>query len=141
MLRLTGVGLRGLRLLAPESVRKLGYPDPMQGAEDNVHWFEQAAAEGARYAVVTGTRTVAGSTLVAATVSYSPADGGEVVAVARGRPGSSFVAKLFMGGDFEEFRAQVRSHYEDVKVVRPEATRGASMEVYLVGLRLKPASP
>lgn len=63
------------------------------------------------------------------------------VAVGRGRPGSSFVAKLFMGGDFEEFRAQVRSHYEDVKVVRPEATRGASMEVYLVGLRLKTAAP
>jgi 23S rRNA (uridine2552-2'-O)-methyltransferase len=63
------------------------------------------------------------------------------VAVGRGRPGSSFVAKLFMGGDFEEFRAQVRSHYEDVKVVRPEATRGASMEVYLVGLRLKAAAP
>jgi 23S rRNA (uridine2552-2'-O)-methyltransferase len=63
------------------------------------------------------------------------------VAVARGKPGSSFVAKLFMGGDFEEFRAQVRSHYEDVKVVRPEATRGASMEVYLVGLRLKATPP
>jgi 23S rRNA (uridine2552-2'-O)-methyltransferase len=63
------------------------------------------------------------------------------VAVGRGRPGSSFVAKLFMGGDFEEFRAQVRSHYEDVKVVRPEATRGASMEVYLVGLSLKTAAP
>jgi 23S rRNA (uridine2552-2'-O)-methyltransferase len=63
------------------------------------------------------------------------------VAVGRGRPGSSFVAKLFMGGDFEEFRAQVRSHYEDVKVVRPEATRGASMEVYLVGLRLKTVAP
>jgi 23S rRNA (uridine2552-2'-O)-methyltransferase len=63
------------------------------------------------------------------------------VAVARSRPGSSFVAKLFMGGDFEEFRGQVRAHYEDVKVVRPEATRGASMEVYLVGLRLKAAAP
>ncbi len=63
------------------------------------------------------------------------------VAVGRGKPGSSFVAKLFMGGDFEEFRAQVRSHYEDVKVVRPEATRGASMEVYLVGLRLKATPP
>jgi len=63
------------------------------------------------------------------------------VAVGRGRPGSSFVAKLFMGGDFEEFRGQVRAHYEDVKVVRPEATRGASMEVYLVGLRLKAAAP
>ncbi|SEN03026.1 23S rRNA Um-2552 2'-O-methyltransferase [Stigmatella aurantiaca] len=63
------------------------------------------------------------------------------VAVTRGRPGSSFVAKLFMGGDFEEFREQVRTHYGEVKVVRPEATRGASMEVYLVGLRLKAPAP
>ncbi len=63
------------------------------------------------------------------------------VAVGRGRPGACFVAKLFMGGDFEDFRAQVRSHYEEVKVVRPEATRGASMEVYLVGLRQKAPGP
>lgn len=61
------------------------------------------------------------------------------VAVARGRPGSSFIAKLFMGGDFEAFRGEVRAAFEEVKVVRPEATRGASMEIYLVGLRRKGA--
>ncbi len=59
------------------------------------------------------------------------------VATTRGLPGSHFIAKLFMGGDFEEFRNQLRAAYSDVKVVRPEATRGASMEVYLVGLRKK----
>ena len=57
------------------------------------------------------------------------------LAIGRGRPGASFLAKLFMGGDFEGFREQVRKAFEDVKVVRPEATRGASMEIYLVGLR------
>ena len=56
----------------------------------------------------------------------------------RGRPGGHFITKLFMGGDFEEFRNAIRAVYEEVKVVRPEATRGASMEVYLVGLRRKP---
>ena len=59
------------------------------------------------------------------------------LAVTRGRPGSAFVAKLFMGGDFEEFRDEVRASFEEVKLVRPEATRGASMEVYVVGLRRK----
>ena len=59
------------------------------------------------------------------------------VSLARGKPGSSFVAKLFMGGDFEEFRAQIRAAFSDVKVVRPEATRGGSVEVYLVGLGKK----
>jgi 23S rRNA (uridine2552-2'-O)-methyltransferase len=56
------------------------------------------------------------------------------VSVTRGRPGSAFVAKLFMGGEFEEFRHEVRAHFEEVKLVRPEATRGASMEVYVIGL-------
>lgn len=55
----------------------------------------------------------------------------------RGRVGSSFLVKLFMGGDFETFRALLREAYEDVKVVRPEATRSASVEVYLLGLGLK----
>jgi 23S rRNA (uridine2552-2'-O)-methyltransferase len=58
-----------------------------------------------------------------------------------GRPGGAFIAKLFMGGDFEEFRDALRARYADVKVVRPEATRGTSMEVYLVGLKLQPAPP
>ena len=58
-----------------------------------------------------------------------------------GKPGSSFVAKLFMGGDFETFRARLREAYREVKVVRPEATRSSSIEVYLVGLGLRPPSP
>jgi 23S rRNA (uridine2552-2'-O)-methyltransferase len=62
------------------------------------------------------------------------------VARRRGRPGGHFIAKLFMGGDFEQFRGEVRALFEEVKVVRPEATRGASMEIYLVGLRRRPRS-
>ncbi|MCI0570502.1 MAG: RlmE family RNA methyltransferase [Myxococcaceae bacterium] len=62
-------------------------------------------------------------------------------ALRSGKPGSTFIAKLFMGGGFEEFRDELRAHYQDVKVVRPEATRGASMEVYLVALKLKGPRP
>jgi 23S rRNA (uridine2552-2'-O)-methyltransferase len=56
------------------------------------------------------------------------------IATARGRAGSHFVAKLFQGGEFEQFRDRVRQLYREVKVVRPEATRGGSSEVYVVGL-------
>jgi 23S rRNA (uridine2552-2'-O)-methyltransferase len=56
------------------------------------------------------------------------------VSVTRGRSGGHFVAKLFMGRDFEAFRSDVRKVFREVKVVRPEATRGGSMEIYLVGL-------
>ena len=56
---------------------------------------------------------------------------------ALGKPGSSFVSKLFMGGEFESFRARLREQYREVKVVRPEATRSASVEIYLVGMGLQ----
>jgi 23S rRNA (uridine2552-2'-O)-methyltransferase len=63
------------------------------------------------------------------------------VSILRGRTGGHFVAKLFMGRDFESFRNEIRKSYRDVKVVRPEATRGASMEIYLVGLDRKELTP
>jgi 23S rRNA (uridine2552-2'-O)-methyltransferase len=54
-----------------------------------------------------------------------------------GASGSAFLAKLFMGGDFETFRSLLRARYREVKVVRPEATRARSIEVYLLGLGKK----
>lgn len=59
------------------------------------------------------------------------------VSARRGKMGSSFAAKLFMGREFEEFRNEVRGMFSEVKIVRPEATRGASVEVYVVGLKKK----
>jgi 23S rRNA (uridine2552-2'-O)-methyltransferase len=58
-----------------------------------------------------------------------------------GRVGASFLVKLFMGGDFEAYRAELRGAYQEVKVVRPAATRSASVEVYLLGLGLKAPGP
>lgn len=61
------------------------------------------------------------------------------VEIARGvgRRGARFACKLFMGGDFKTFEATVRAAFDEVKVVRPEATRQRSFEVYLVGLGLR----
>jgi 23S rRNA (uridine2552-2'-O)-methyltransferase len=56
------------------------------------------------------------------------------VSLARGKAGGHFISKLFMGSDFESFRNEVRAAFNEVKIVRPEATRGASMEIYVVGL-------
>lgn len=57
-----------------------------------------------------------------------------LVAAALGKPGSSFVGKIFMGRQFEEARALLRRHYGKVRTLRPEAVRGVSYEVFLVGL-------
>ncbi len=59
-------------------------------------------------------------------------------AVRLGKPGSSFVGKLFMGPDFQAAERATREHYCKVRVLRPQGTRANSSEVYLVGIGLTP---
>ncbi|MCA9619214.1 MAG: RlmE family RNA methyltransferase [Myxococcales bacterium] len=54
-----------------------------------------------------------------------------------GKPGSSFVGKIFMSGHFPDAREAVRLAYEDVKVLKPEAVRDVSYEIFLVGMGLR----
>jgi len=59
------------------------------------------------------------------------------VALALGKPGSHFVAKIFMSGDFQIARKLAGERYEKSQVIRPEGTRQQSTEVFIVGLGLK----
>lgn len=54
-------------------------------------------------------------------------------------PGGSFVAKIFQGGEFPEAKKAVQERFEKVRVVRPQATRTESTEVFLVGLGFRGA--
>jgi 23S rRNA (uridine2552-2'-O)-methyltransferase len=63
-----------------------------------------------------------------------------MVASELGRPGSHFVGKLFMSGDFQAAREAVRQRYERVQVIRPEGTRSESSEVFVVAMGLKTRS-
>jgi 23S rRNA (uridine2552-2'-O)-methyltransferase len=56
------------------------------------------------------------------------------VALAHGKPGSHFVAKIFMSGDFKAAEMQVRAGYETVRTIRPEGTRQVSTEVFVIGM-------
>lgn len=58
-----------------------------------------------------------------------------------GGPGSHFVAKLFMSSDFGELKRAISTRYSECRVVRPEATRSQSSEVFLVGLGRKSLKP
>ena len=59
------------------------------------------------------------------------------VALALGKAGSHFVAKIFMSGDFQVARKLAGERYEKCQVIRPEGTRQQSTEVFIVGLGLK----
>jgi 23S rRNA (uridine2552-2'-O)-methyltransferase len=59
------------------------------------------------------------------------------VAVATLKLGGGFVTKVFMGGDFPAYKAEVAAAFEQVDVARPQATRERSYEVYVVGKRFR----
>ena len=59
------------------------------------------------------------------------------VACALGKPGSHFVAKIFMSEDFPVARKAAGVRYERCQVIRPDGTRQQSSEVFIVGMGLK----
>ncbi len=51
------------------------------------------------------------------------------------KPDGAFLVKVFQGGGFEDFRAQMRQAFEQVLIRKPDASRDRSTEVYLLGRR------
>lgn len=76
--------VQGIRLKAPESVKKLGYPPAQQGEGEGLRWFRQQGVDGYEYAVCVGWKRAGDSTLLAATVATSQ-EGKNPVAVAQAR--------------------------------------------------------
>lgn len=55
-------------------------------------------------------------------------------------PRGSFVGKIFQGAEFEEARRALRALFETVRIIKPEASRKESFEVFLIGLGRKPSA-
>ncbi len=53
------------------------------------------------------------------------------------RPGGNFFVKLFEGDLMNEFVQTVKGVFETVKIVKPQASRAQSSEMYLLALGLK----
>lgn len=54
------------------------------------------------------------------------------------KPGGKFLAKIFHGSGFEAVRANVRLLFDDVRILKPEASKRESTEIYLAGTGRKP---
>ena len=55
------------------------------------------------------------------------------------KPEGVFVVKVFQGEAFEDLLAQMKETFRTVTTRKPEASRGESREVYLLGKGLRPA--
>jgi 23S rRNA (uridine2552-2'-O)-methyltransferase len=52
-------------------------------------------------------------------------------------PSGSFVCKIFQGPDFNPFLDDVRSGFKKLKIFKPQSSRKASKEIYVIGLGFK----
>jgi 23S rRNA (uridine2552-2'-O)-methyltransferase len=53
-------------------------------------------------------------------------------------PGGAFVGKIFQGPELEQARAATRAQFGTVRIIKPDASRSESFEIFLVGLGAKP---
>lgn len=51
--------------------------------------------------------------------------------------GGAFTGKIFQGAELEDARRATAERFEQVKIVKPKASRSESYEIFLVGLRRK----
>ena len=49
-------------------------------------------------------------------------------------PGGSFVCKIFQGEDSEAFIQQIKSRFNKHRIFKPQSSRKASREIYIIGL-------
>ncbi|MGD0029530.1 MAG: RlmE family RNA methyltransferase [Candidatus Bathyarchaeia archaeon] len=56
------------------------------------------------------------------------------------RPSGGFFVKVFQGDMLDDFTKKVKNHFQQVRVVKPEASRGKSSELFILGLNLKKAA-
>ncbi|MEO8630578.1 MAG: FtsJ-like methyltransferase family protein, partial [Betaproteobacteria bacterium] len=49
------------------------------------------------------------------------------------KPGGNLLVKAFQGGAYTELRMSLRQHFRQVVTRKPDASRGRSNEIYLLG--------
>mgnify|MGYP001154534068 FL=1 len=49
------------------------------------------------------------------------------------RPGGAFVCKIFQGEDFKSFSLAVKAGFAECRIFKPQSSRKASREIYIIG--------
>jgi 23S rRNA (uridine2552-2'-O)-methyltransferase len=50
------------------------------------------------------------------------------------KPSGNFLVKVFQGSEINEYRSQVKSQFEFLRIIKPPASRSESAELYFLGL-------
>lgn len=127
-----GIDLKPLEVSLPAHARAIT-GDLLEMEED------LRSAVGSGYDVVISDMAPAtsGHKDVDAARSYNLAEAALHVALSVLKPGGAFVSKIFQGPDFEAFIKQVRAHFSKQKNFKPQSSRKASREIFVIGIGKK----
>lgn len=59
------------------------------------------------------------------------------IAIETLKPSGNFFVKVFQGDMLNDFISKVKQHFEEIKVIKPKASRAKSSEIFILGLHLK----
>ena len=54
------------------------------------------------------------------------------------RGDGGFIGKIFQGPDFDEAKKRTQAVFSKVRVMKPEASRKESYEIFVIGLGFRP---
>ena len=120
--------------------------EPISGATIIEMDFTDPACPGRLMALLGGAPDVVLSDMAPNTMGHQKTDHIRIVAlielavdfaVAVLKPGGAFVSKAFQGGETAGLLKILKTHFAEVKHVKPKASRSGSSEVYLVATGFK----
>ena len=78
-----------------------------------------------------------GNRAVDAARSYNLCQAALDIALKALKPGGTFVCKIFQGPDFKAFEQDVRNSFKTIKNFKPQSSRKASKELFIIGFEKK----
>jgi 23S rRNA (uridine2552-2'-O)-methyltransferase len=78
-----------------------------------------------------------GNRAVDAARSYNLCQAALDIALKALKPGGTFVCKIFQGPDFKAFEQDVRNSFNKIKNFKPQSSRKASKELFIIGFGKK----
>lgn len=130
--QVVGIDLKAVTQVLPENVRVLQQDAFALCDPDSGHIDE-------RFHVVLSDMApdTTGSKHVDAARSVGLSEAALAVACRVLVPGGNFVCKIFQGPDFKAFTEAVRAEFSTMKIFKPQSSRKASREIFVIGLGKK----
>ena len=130
--RVVGIDLKKIDIHLPSHANAI-QGDITDSASD---WLQEA---GGDFDVVISDMAPAttGNRAVDAARSFELCRSALEIALMALRPGGNFVCKIFQGPDFKNFEQEVRNSFKNIKNFKPQSSRKASKELFIIGFGKK----